>query len=153
MFRADIRAALGDVAVPYAVGLPELADTVFAVQRVHFKRGRMNQEARADEAIVEMMLAKDVTDVLAEKALDALPEFLHAVDISLQHAPRTVLGIRRPRGERLELLLHLEVPADIAHQVLDEREGLHGLDRDGLVQGDLAQARHAHQPRGTVDFG
>jgi hypothetical protein len=60
---------------------------------VHLERGDVDQEARADELVVQVMLAQDVAHVLAEKALDALPELLHPVDVPLRHAPGAV---RRP---------------------------------------------------------
>jgi hypothetical protein len=39
---------------------------------------------------VHLVVAQDVADVLAQEALDALAEFLHAVDVGLAHAPRAV---------------------------------------------------------------
>ncbi len=54
-----------------------------------------------------LVIAQHVADVLAQKALDALPEFLHAVDVLLLHAPRAVRRVGRARRELLDLLLHL----------------------------------------------
>ena len=45
-------------------------------------------------SLVLVVIAQHVAHVLAQKALDALPEFLHAVDVLLLHAPRAV-GARR----------------------------------------------------------
>ena len=44
--------------------------------------------------VVLVVIAQDVADVLAQEALDALAEFLHAVDVFLGHAPGAV-GARR----------------------------------------------------------
>ena len=49
------------------------------------------------------MIAQHVADVLAEEALDALAELLHALDVRLRHPPRAVGGVGRPRLERLML--------------------------------------------------
>ena len=73
----------------------EFRQTVFGVERVHFQRGGVNQEARADEFVVLVMVAQNVADVLAEEAFDALAEFLHAVHVFLLHAPGAV---RRSRA-------------------------------------------------------
>ena len=94
-----------------------------------------------------MVFPQDVTDVLAEKALDALAKLLHAIDVALEYSPSSVLGVRRSRGKLLDSLFDLEVPGDIRHQVLNDREGLHGLDRDGLFQGELFK-RVMHSSRG-----
>ena len=54
------------------------------------------QESRTDELVVQVVIAQDVADVLAEEALDALAEFLHAIDVALLHPPRAVgrVGLR-----------------------------------------------------------
>src|SRR5262249_55033757 len=51
------------------------------------------------------------------------------------------------------LLLGLEVPRDVRDQVLDDREGAHGLDRDRLAGRHLAHAGHAHETGQAVDLG
>ena len=51
------------------------------------------------------------------------------------------------------LFLDLEVPGDVRDQILDQREGLHGLDGDRLIERQRVQARHAHELRHAVDFG
>ena len=98
-------------------------------------------------SLVQVMVAQDVADVLAQEALDALAEFLDAVDVLLGHAPGAVGGVRRPRLERRDALLDPVVPGDVGHQVLDERKGPHRLDRDRLVERQCVHARHAHEPR------
>ena len=67
---------------------------VLGVQRMHFQGGGVDQEARADEFVVLVVVAQDVADVLAEEAFDALAEFLHAVDVRLLHAPGAVRARR-----------------------------------------------------------
>ena len=68
---------------------------VLGVERVHLERGRVDQEARADELVVHVVVAQDVADVLAQEALDALAELLHAVDVLLRHAPGAVGRVGR----------------------------------------------------------
>ena len=102
--------------------------------------------------VVQMVVAQDMADVLAEVALDALAEFLDAVDLALLHAPGAVCGIGLARLERLDPRLDLVVPRDVGHEVPDQREGPHRLDRDRLGKIQRIQPRHAHQPRLAVDF-
>ena len=54
------------------------------VERMHLQRGGVDEKARPDELVVLVMIAQDVADVLAEEALDALPELLHAVHVLLR---------------------------------------------------------------------
>src|SRR5271168_2759679 len=74
--RAHLGAALGDVAVADALLFAKVRDAVFSVQRIHFERGDIDQEARTDEFVVLVVIAQHVTDVLAQEALDALAKFL-----------------------------------------------------------------------------
>ena len=64
---------------------------VLAVDRVHLEPGDPHEEARAGELVLQLVGAQHVADVLAEEALDALAELLHAVDVVLLPAP---LGAR-----------------------------------------------------------
>ena len=82
-------------------GLSQILHAIFGIERMHFERGGVDQETRADEFVVHVMIAQHVADVLAQEAFDALAEFLHAVDILLIHAPGAV---RRVGLARLELL-------------------------------------------------
>ena len=79
-------------------------DPVLGVERMHLERRDVDQEARSDELLVQVMVAQDVADVLAQEALDALPELLHPVDVRLRHAPGAVRRVRRARLERLDPL-------------------------------------------------
>src|SRR4051812_27304876 len=60
---ADLGAALGDVAVADAVRLLELGEAVLGVERMHLERGDVDQEARADELLVLVVIAQHVADV------------------------------------------------------------------------------------------
>src|SRR5207237_2865477 len=113
LFRTDPGAALGDVAVPDAMQLLELPGPLFDVERMHLQRRGVGEEARADERRGRLVLADHVADVLAEEALDALAELLHALDIPLRHPPGAVGSVGGAGAELLDLFLHLEVPGDV----------------------------------------
>ena len=72
------------------------ANAVGGVERVHLERGRVDEEARADELLVLAVIAQHVADVLAQEALDALAVLLDAVDVLLRHPPGAVgrVGLR-----------------------------------------------------------
>src|SRR3954468_5075845 len=72
VFRADLRAAAGDVTEPDAVLLLERRDAIGGVERVHLECGRVGQKAWPDELVVQFVVAQDVADILAEETLDAL---------------------------------------------------------------------------------
>jgi len=83
---------------------------------------------------VQVMIAQDVANILAEEAFDTLAKLLRAIDVGLLHPPRTVGGIRLARRKFRDLLLHAVIPTDVGDQILHMREGLHGLDSDGLAE-------------------
>src|SRR5439155_6018847 len=114
---------------------------------------RVHQVARAHELLVQVMVAQHVADVLAEEALDALPELLDPVHVLLLHPPGAVGRVGRARGERADLPLDPEVPAHVGDQVLVVRKGAHRLDGDRLRQVEVAQPAHAHELRPPVDLG
>ena len=60
---------------------------------MHLERRGVDQETRADELLVLVVIAQHVADVLAQEALDALAELLHAIDVRLRHAPGAVGGV------------------------------------------------------------
>ena len=93
-----------------------------------------------------------MADVLAEEALDAFVEFLHALDVFLVHPPLAV-GILRLRLERRDRLCLLVVERDVRHEVLDHRESLDRRHRDLLAGGKLVHPRHAHELRVAVHLG
>ena len=83
--------------------LLQVRHAVLGVERVHLQRRRVDQEPRADELVVLVVVAQDVAHVLAQEALDALAELLHAVDVLLLHPPGAVGGVGLARLERLDL--------------------------------------------------
>src|SRR4051812_45267192 len=97
-----------------------------------------------------MMVTQHVTDVLAQKALDALPELLDAVGVGLGDAPGPVWRVRRARREAADTLLRAKIRRDVGYQILERRKSPHGLDSYRLVHVQLTQARHAHQPGHTI---
>ena len=92
---ADLGAALGDVAVARCRAsscAPRAA--VARVERVHLELGDADEEARAGElGLVLLVVAHHVADVLAQEALDALAELLDAIDVLLLHPV-----VARPRS-------------------------------------------------------
>ena len=126
---------------------------VEGVERVHVQLGEPDQEARAGEGLlVLLVVAHHVAGVLAQVALDALAELLAALDVDLLHpvVARLEVGRRRERRDRARLLV---VERDVGDEVADHRERAQRGDRDGLVGGERAHPGHAHQPRPAVDLG
>jgi len=82
---AQLGAALGDVAVADALVFPgEFLAVVAGVERVHVEFGGADEVARSGERrLVLVVVADDVAGVLAQEALDALAEFLRALDVNL----------------------------------------------------------------------
>src|SRR6185295_6884010 len=92
VLRADLGAALGDVAEAYTCVLGQELGAVDGIERVHLERGGLDEEARPREALLLLLVvADDVADVLAQEALDALVELLPALDVLLHHP---VLAVR-----------------------------------------------------------
>src|SRR6266436_4433664 len=60
--RANFGATLGDVAVADAVGALQFLQPIFGVQRVHLQGRRMNQKARTDESLVQLVFAQHVAN-------------------------------------------------------------------------------------------
>src|SRR4029077_14029700 len=89
----DFRAAFRDVAVADSVLTLQIDRAVPGIERVHFEGRRVDQVPGADEPVEHLMIAQHVADVLAEEALDALPELLRALHVDLLHAPRAVARI------------------------------------------------------------
>ena len=133
-FGTDVRAAFGDVAISYSVIVSKIVHAVLAVERMHLERRDVDQRARPDEMIMQRMLTKDMTHILAEKTLDALPKLLNSINVLLRRSPCSVGGIRWPRFKLLNCLLYPVVPRNIRHQVLHGWEGLHGLQNDRFIE-------------------
>ena len=122
MFRANFRAALGDVAITDAVVVLQIRDAIFGIERMHFQRSGVQQEAGSDELVMLVMIAQHMANVLAEKTLDALSEFLYAIDVFLHHCPRSVGVIWFSWLKWFDLLLDAEVPTDIGHKISNRRK-------------------------------
>ena len=103
------------------------------VERVHLQAGEADHEARADEPVLAVAIAEHVAHVLAQEALDALPELLHAIDVFLVHAVLAV-GVARLRLERPDALVLRVVPGNVRHEILDHGKRLERLHRDRLVR-------------------
>src|SRR5215210_7520674 len=124
VYRADLGAALGDVAEPQAVVFLEVAEPVRLVHRVHLQPLVPDEEPGTGELGVLVVRPQDVADVLAHKALDTLLGLVEALDILLVHREgRLLAGL-----EGLDALGHLVVPGDVGDQVLYDGEGPHGAD-------------------------
>src|SRR5438094_2427295 len=153
IFRADLSAALGDVAVAEPVLRADEIDAFVCVERMHLERRESDEHPRAGEAsLVVLVVADDVAHVLAEEAFDALVKFLHALDVFLVH-PALAVRILRLRLERRDGLRLLIVERDVGHEVLDHREALHRRHGDLLARCELVHARHAHELGVAVHLG
>src|SRR6516165_4479628 len=97
---------------------------------MHFKRSGAYEESWAAKLRLFAVIAQDVTNILAEEALDTLAELLDAIDIALVHLPRNTWSW----AERRNLFVNREIPGDVSHEILDDGEGLHGEDGDGLIE-------------------
>src|SRR5262249_48986060 len=79
LFRTDLSAALGDIAVTDSKFVLQQFGAIDIIERVHLQPGYADKKARATELLFLVMIAHHVADVLAQKALDALAELLHPV--------------------------------------------------------------------------
>ena len=113
---------------------------------------RVDEEARADELLVLVVIAQHVADVLAQEALDALPEFLDAIDVALRHPPGAV-GASGGRGLNflMPFLTRKFHDTSVTRSLISGNARI-GSTVTGSCRFDLAQARHAHQPRLAVDL-
>ena len=105
-----LRAAFCNVAIANTVWGLQLRHAIARVERVHLESGRVDEVARSHELIEQMMIPQDVTYILAEKAFDAFAKFLHPLDVRLNHPPRSIRCVRRPREKRLDRQLCPKVP-------------------------------------------
>src|SRR5262249_33665955 len=153
VLRADLGAALGDVAEADPGHVADHLPTVEGVQRVHLQFGQPDEEAGPGEALLLLVVVPDdVADVLAQEALDALPELLPAVDVLLHHP----VGAVRLRGSGLEggdAPGHRVVEADVGHQILDEREGPERRHADRRAGREEVHPGHAGQAGLAVHLG
>src|SRR5216684_8162452 len=71
---ADLGAALGDIAEPDAGLLAHELGAVAGVEWVHLEPRDLDEEARTREELIEIMVADDMAEVLAQEGLDAIVE-------------------------------------------------------------------------------
>ena len=91
VFRAHFRAALGDVAVAYAVVASKVFQSALVVKRMHLESRTVDEQSGPYEMVVQRMLTQDMAYVLAEKTFDALAKLLHSIDVLLHHSPCSVV--------------------------------------------------------------
>ena len=87
LFRANLCAALRDVAVAESQLFFQQRHAIAIVQRMHLQPRDAHKKSRPAELRFLIVIAQDVTNVLAKKTLDALPEFLHAIRVFLIKLP------------------------------------------------------------------
>ena len=118
------------------------------IERMHLESGNANKEPWTAKLLVPFMIAQHVTDVLTEKALDALAKFLHAIDVALVHFPLDI----RARRERRDLFVDLEIPGNIRDKIFDHGKTFERLNRDRFVDRQRVETCLARQTWSTIDF-
>src|SRR6266513_2127097 len=151
-FRADLGAALRDVAEADPAFMAQVLAAIHVIQRMHLIDRRPHQHRGTDELLVLVMRAQDVADILAQEAFDAFPELLRPLDFELIHPPRSVRCVGLAWLEFRDALADLVIPRHVRHEVLDHGERRHRRDRDRLVRRVVGHPRHAHQLRLAVDL-
>src|SRR5256885_2648505 len=116
---------------------------------MHLEAGRPDEEPRTDERSLDLVVPEDMAHVLAQEALDALPELLDPLDVLLLPAP-VLLGHVLGRLERRDPPVHLVVPRDVRDEVADERERAHRLDGDRLFRLEVRETRLAREARPPI---
>ena len=135
--RTHLPATSGDVAVTDVVLVPQIADPVFGIKRMHFERSGIDEQTRTDKLVVLVVFSQDVAHVLAEKTLDALAKLLHALDVGLLHAPCAIGRVGWAWLELLDRLLGPEIPRNIRDQIAYDRKRMHWLQDDRHIQVDV----------------
>src|SRR5437762_9826186 len=100
-FRANLRATFGDVAVADSLRVSQFFNAIFRIERLHLLCCHVVEETWSDEFLMHLVVAQHVAHVLTEKTFDALPKFLHAINVFLLHAPCAIWSIGRARFELL----------------------------------------------------
>ena len=108
--------------------VPQIADPVFGIQRMHFERCRIDEQSRTDKLVLLVVFPQYVAHVLAEKTLDALAEFLHALNVGLLYAPCPISRVGGPGLEWLDCLFGPEVPGNIGDQIANHGKRVHRLE-------------------------
>ena len=152
MLGADLGAALGDVAETHAVRAASVPAGGHRCRAGAFPRRRYAPEiARANELLVYLMIAQDVADVLAQKALDALAEFLDAVDIVLLQSVQVPSEHRASRLNGLMCFLTREFDRHVGNES-GSAERPASAPGEGRIRVTFVQPRHAHEARLAVDL-
>src|SRR6059058_3245824 len=139
LFGTNLRAALRDITIAQAKLILEQPRAAESVQRMHFQSRDANEETRAGELFLLVVFAKNVTNVLAQKAFDALAKLLDPVHIQLRDFPFHSLTRLEGRYFAVDTI----VPGNVGDKVFNAREGFHGQDGDGLVLREIVHARFA----------
>src|SRR3954462_7420816 len=84
---AHFRAALRDVATPDTHFILQQFRARHRIERMHLQARHAHEEPRPGKLGFPVVVAQYVAHVLAQEALDALTELLHAVDVPLIHLP------------------------------------------------------------------
>src|SRR5262249_20309516 len=137
VFGANLRTTLRNITVADSLCGFQIQRPVLSIQGVHFESRGVNKKPGADK-FLHMVVSQNVADILAQEALDALSEFLDAIDIGLRHPPASIGRVWWARLEFLDALLGCVVEGHIRHEVLDLGKCLHGLNRDGLIEWQIA---------------
>src|SRR6266550_4125991 len=115
---------------------------------MHLQPGNANKEARAAKLLLLVVIAQNVTDILAKKTFNAFTELLHSIDLTLIHLPLDV----RARSKRWDLSIDFIIPRHVRDQVLDYGKRFHRLKRNRLVQRQSIHASLASQTGPAVHF-
>ena len=112
-------------------------DSIFDVDGVHIERRCINEQARADEFLMQVMLPQHMANILAQEAFNTFVELLDAVNILLDHPPRALRKVRVAWFEGLDFFLGFIVPGNVGDQVFNQRKRPHRLHGDGRILGQL----------------
>src|SRR5438128_461987 len=109
ILRANLGAAFGDIAESDAQIVLQQFSPRHAIERMHLQPGDANEETRAAELLLLLVIAQHVADVLAEETFNALAKLLNPIDVALIHLPFNV----RARCEGRNPLVDFVIPGDI----------------------------------------
>src|ERR1700730_11744962 len=106
VFWTHLRAALSYVAQSETEFILEQFSSRETIERMHLQPGNANEETRAAKLFLLVVIAQNMTNILAKKTLDALTKFLYSIDIALIHFPSDIGA----RSKRWDLLVNLIIP-------------------------------------------
>jgi len=145
-------AALGDVAVTEPELLLRQLLAIQCVEWVHVELSDTHEDSRTREVLLVLaVVAHRVTGVLAQEALNALAEFLRALDVNLLHA---VLAGLKTLGwlECRNFASLLVIERHVCDEVADHRERAQRRDGDNLGLLERVHARKTHETRTAIDL-